>query len=165
MGRRSGLRSRACRRFSDRRNSSRRRLDSNLFVARSRSRGRLYGHTSRRRRNNNNRARGYSTNWSFGDNCAGGRARSDGRRRRWRSNDRSRRPRLRNNLARFRPSRRYSSRCRGNRSCGGRCSGHGNLGRRSDRRLHRDPRLARIFFLFLLLRQQGLHHIAGFGDV
>ena len=165
MRRRSGLRCRSRRRFSDWRNSSSRWLDSNLLFARSRSRGRFYDHASRRRRHNNNRARGYSRRGSFGNNCACGRTRSDGRSGRRRSNDRSRRARLRNNLAWFRPGwRRCSRRC-GNGSRGRRRGGRCNLGRRSDSRLRRAPRLTRIFFLFLLLGQQGLHHIAGLGDV
>jgi len=166
MGRRSCLRSRTCRRFSDWRNSSSRWLDSNLFVARSRGSGRLYGHPSRRRRNNNNRARGYSPYGSFGDNCAYRRTRSNGRSGWRRSDDRSCRAWLRNNLAWFRPGGRSSGRCCDNRSCSSRRrSGHGNLDWCRDRSLHRDPRLARIFFLFLLLGQHGFHHIAGFGDV
>jgi hypothetical protein len=166
LRRRSGcLRRRSkCRRFSNWRNSSGGWLNSDLLVANNRSCGRLYGHASRRRRYNNNRTRGYSSSGRFGHNCACGRTRSDGRRSRRRSNDRSRRARLRNNLAWFGPGRRSSSGCCGNnRSCGGRRGGHGNFGGRSDDRcLYRSPRLARIFFL---LGQQGLHHIAGLGDV
>jgi len=165
IGRRSGLRRRGCRSFSSRRNSISRWLHSDLFFACSRSRWRLYSHASRRRRHNNNRARGYCPCGSFGDNCACGRTRSNGWSGRWSSNDRSCRARLRNNLAWFRPGGRCSSRCCSNRRCGGRLGGLGSLGRRGDRRLHRDAHMARIFFLFLLLGQQRLHHIAGFGDV
>jgi len=164
MGRRPGLRRRSgYRRFSNWRNSSGGRLNSGLIFARSRSRGRLYGYPSRWRRDNDNWARGRSSCGSFGDNCACGRTRSDGRCGRWSGNDRCCRARLRNNPAWFRPSWRRRSRCCGNRSCGGRRGGHGNFGRRrGDRRFHRASHLARIFFL---LGQQGLHHIAGFGDV
>ena len=162
MGRRSGLRRRSCRRFSNRRNSSCRWLNGDLLFARSWSRGRLDDYPSGWRRHNNNRARGYCASGSFGNNCASGRTRNNGRGGRRSSNDRSCRARLRNNLAWFRPGGRCG-RCCGNRSCCGRRDRHGNLGRRrSDRRFHWTPRLARIFFL---LGQQGLHHIPGFGDV
>ena len=161
--RRSGLRCRSRRCFSNWRSSSR-WLNSNLFVSCSWSRRRFDNRTSWRRRNHNNRARGYSSCGSFSNNCACGRTRCDGRSSRRRSDDRCRRARLRNNLAWFRPGGRCS-RCRGNRSCGSRRGSHCNFGRRRDSRLRRDPRLPRIFFLFLLFGQQGLHHIAGFGDV
>lgn len=163
--RRPRLRCRGCRRFSNWRNSSGWWLNSNLLFTRGRSRRRLDDHTSRRWRDNNNRTRGYSPCGSFGNNCAGGRTRSNGWCRRWSGNGRSCRPRLRNNLAWFRPGGRCGGRRCGNRSCRGGRGGCHNLGRCGDRRFHRNPRLARIFFLFLLLGQQGLHHIARFGDV
>ena len=48
---------------------------------------------------------------------------------------------------------------------GARLGVRGGLGRRSGCRLHRHASVARLFFLFLLLGQNGLHHIAGLGDV
>ena len=157
---RSGLRrSSSCRRFSYWRNSSGGRLNSGLIFARNRSRGRLYGYPSRWRRDNDDWARGRSSCGSFGNNCACGRTRSDGRCGRRSGNDRCCRARLRNNLAWFRTGGRRRRRCCCNRS---RRGSDGNFGWRGDRRLHRTPHLARIFFL---LGQQRLHHIAGFGDV
>ena len=147
-----------CRRIGDRKCSSGRRLNGNLFFPRSRSRGRFHGHPSRGWRNNDNRARGHSPCGSFGDNRAGGRTRRNGRSG-WRSsNDRRCRARLRNDLAWFRPSRRGGcSGLRGNRSRGRRCRGwRGRFGWRSCRRLRRHSRVACLFFLFLLLGQDGL---------
>ena len=155
-----------CRRVSNRRNNGGRRLNGNLFLPRSRSRGRLHGRSSRGRRNNHNRARGHSTCGSFGDNCAGRRTRRNGRSGRRRSNDRGRGARLRNDLAWFRPGRRGGcSWLRGNRGRSGRLRCWRGFSRRNCRRLRRHSRVACLFFIFLFLGQEGLHHIAGLGDV
>lgn len=153
-----------CQRIGNRRNNDGRRLNRSLFLPRSRSRGRLYSHPSRGRRNNHNRARSRSSCGSFGDNRAGGRARRNRRSGRWRSYDRRRGARLRNDLPWFRP--RWRSGCGGLRGYWSRDGwSRGGPNRCSGSRLRRHSSVAGLFFLFLLLGQEGLHHIAGLGNV
>ncbi len=144
--------------FSNWRNSNDGCLNGDLFFTRSRSCGRLHDHARRRWRHNNNWARGgRSPCGSLGDNCARGRTRGNRWSGRRSSDNRRRRARLRNDPAWFRPGWGWG----GGGLCGNRRSG----GRRSRRRFSRDPRVTRLFFLFLLLGQKGLHHIARLGDV
>jgi hypothetical protein len=154
---------RRCRCLINRRRSDGRCLDGDLFLARSRCRGRLHHHASRRRRHNNHGTRRrYSSCGRLGNNRARGRTRGDGWSGRRSRNNRRRRARLRNDLAWFRTGRRgRDSGRRGNRSSGRR----GRFRRHDDRRFRGDSRVARLFFLFFLLGQKGLHHIAGSGDV
>ena len=147
---------RGCRRLRLRRFGNHR-----LVFACRRSHWRLNGSSRRRRRNHNHRARSR--------NRASRRPRHDSARRRtagngWRScgllgNDRRRLTRLRNNPARLRARRGGS----GNRRRGA----HGGRRRLRGRggRFCRHAHVMRLFFLFLLLGQNGLHHIAGLGDV
>jgi hypothetical protein len=142
-----------------------------LFFARSRGRSRLNDHPCRGRRNHDHRSRSRNdTCGSLGYNGAGGRTRSDGRRGWRRGNNRRGRARLRNDLARSRMSgsRSRCSRSRRSRSRSRRGRGRGRRSRfgwRSCCRLRRHARLARLFFFFLLLGQDGLQHIARLGDV
>jgi hypothetical protein len=69
---------------------------------------------------------------------------------------------LRNDSAWFRLDRRSNSGLRGN---GSDSSGRSSFGWSNRNRLCRHARLARFFFLLLLLGQEGLHHIAGLGDM
>ena len=97
----------------------------------------------------------------LGHNSSGRRLRRNGRC--CGRNNRRCRPRLRHNLARFRP--------RGSRwRCCNRNNGRRGLGRslgrnRSDGLARRHVALAGLGFLFLLLGQNGLHHVAGLGDM
>ena len=142
---------------------SRRRLGNcRLLFACSRSRWRLDGN-SWRWRNHNHRARSRhrACRWLRHDSArrrsAGNSRRSSGLCNNWRGL-----PRLRNNLARLRARRS----CGGSRGRGGRGALRG-LGRLRSRggRLCRHAHVTRLIFLFLLLGQNGLHHIAGLGDV
>ena len=146
-----------------------RRFGSVLFFTRSRGRSRLDNHPCRGRRNHDHRSRSRNgPRRSLGYHGAGGRTRSDGRRSRgWSGNNGRRRARLRNDLSRGGMSgrwsygwssggQRYGSRGRGGRS---------RFGRRSCCPLRRQAGVARLFFLFFLLGQDGLHYIAGLGDV
>ena len=133
-----------------------------LLFARGRSRGRL--HCARRRwRNHHHRARSrYRACGWLGHHGARRWAAGNGRRSCGCGNNRRCLPRLRNNFPRFR-----ACRCGGgSRGSGGRGVRHG-LGRlcRWGGRLCRHARVTRFCFLFLLLGQNGLHHIAGLGDV
>ncbi len=133
-----------------------------LLFAHSRSHGRSYG-ASRRRRNDDHRARRrhHACRW-FGHDSAGRGTAGNSRRSSGLSNNRRRLSRQRNYLARLRTR---GSRG-GNRGRGGRWAlrGLGWLRRRSGR-LGRHAHVTRLIFLFLLLGQNGLHHIAGLGDV
>ena len=108
------------------------------------------------------RTRSHCSDRSFGDYRAGRRAGSNCRRRVRRSHNGGCRPSLRNNLARLR------SRGRGSRRrshCYG-LRGHSrSLGRSGGSGPHRCMTATRLGFLFLLLGQNGLHHVAGLGDV
>lgn len=114
-------------------------------------------------RNHNHRARcrHRACRWLGHDSA---RRRSAGNRRSscGRSNNRRSLPRLRNNPARLRARRS----CGGKRGRGGRGAhrGHARLSRRGGG-LCRHAHVTRVFFLFLLLGENGLHHIAGLGDV
>jgi hypothetical protein len=91
------------------------------------------------------------------------RPRCDCRRRGWRRNNGRSRARLRNNHPAS-----FSGRRRRNRLCRrcGRCNGRGCLhDRRSSCGPGRQVRVTRFFLFFFLLGQNGLHHIAGLGDV
>ncbi len=103
------------------------------------------------------------------NDCARRRTAGNRRGRWWRRNDGRRGARLRNNLARFR----MGGSCghwfcgdgRGS-SCRSGCRAHLRLGRLCRRRrFHRYPRVARLFFLFVLFGQNRLQHIARFLDV
>ena len=126
------------------------------------SRGWLDG-SGRRWCNHNHRARhcndarGRLRHNSARRRTAGNGGRSSGLR-----NDRRGLPRLRNNLAGLRAG----GSCGYNRGRGGSGAlrGLGRLHRRGGR-LGRHARVTRLFFLFLLLGQNGLQHIAGLGDV
>ncbi len=139
-----------------------RRLGGDLFFMRDRSRGRLNRDSSRRRRDHDHWPRsGHSACGSFRNDCARRRASRDGRRGRRRGNDRRRGARLGNDPARFR-----ADRSRGSRRCCSRgLGGCRRLGRRRRCWLHRQTGVARLFFFFLLFGQDGLHHVAGLGDV
>jgi hypothetical protein len=160
LGRRCGR----CRRITNRWSTCGRWLDRNLFVARTRSRGRFCDACRRRCYNNNRPRNNYCACRCLGDNGPYRWARSDGRRGRRRCDNRRRGAGLRNDLARFRPCWNCSSGLRGNRSRWLRC-GCFRLHRRNYGRLRRAPRVARLFLFFLLLGQQSLHHISGLGDV
>ena len=145
--------------------------------------GRFDHHRHRGRRDDYHRScAGNCACRSLGYHGTGGRTRGNCRRRRGRGNNRRRRTWLRNNNPAR--GRMRSRRSRGSRSCGRRrswrggrrccgsgcCGGPGRGGRcgrfrcGSCRRLRRQASVARLFFFFLL-GQDGLHHIAGLGDV
>ena len=118
---------------------------------------------SRRWRNHNHRARNCNRACrGLGHDRARRRTAGNSRSRCGLGNNRRGLPRLRNNLARLRACRS----CGGERGRGGRgpLRGLGWLRRRGGR-LCRHAHVMRLFFLFLLLGQNGLHHIAGLGDV
>ena len=141
-----------------------RRFGGWLFFARSRGHSRLDHYPCRWRRNHDDRTRsGNSARGSLGYHGAGGRTRGDGWRSCRRGNNGRCRARLRNDLSRGRMSgcRSRCSRSRSDRRRGGRSG----LGCRKRRRLRRQASVARLFFLVLPLGQNGLHHIAGLGDV
>ena len=133
-----------------------------LLFACSRTCWRLDG-SSQRWRNHNHRAgsRHCAYRW-LGHDSARRRTAGNSRRSCGWGNNRRGLPRLRNNLAPLRARRS----CGGSRGRGGRGAhrGLGWLGRRGGR-LCRHAHVMRLFFLFLLLGQNGLHHIAGLGDV
>ncbi len=126
------------------------------------------------RRNHHHWTRNGGAGGRLGNHRARWRAVRNGRCGRWRSNNRWGLAWLRNNPARFRADRsRCGRRLRNWRSL---WRGHNRpdrLGWRRRRcrccwrcrRLHRYTGQTRLFFLFLLLGQDSLHHIAGFGDV
>ena len=92
-----------------------------------------------------------------------GRARGNGRRRRRSRNNGRRRTRLGYDFARFRTGRRGRRRRGSNRRSRGRW-----MSRRCNRgrlRPHRHASVSSFGFLFLLLGQNGLQHVAGLGDV
>ena len=126
------------------------------------------------RRNHNYGAGGRNgARRSLGNHCACGRMRGDGRCSCGWGNDGRSRTRLRNNPARGRMRGRWRRRNWGCscRRCGSRhCGRPGRRGRsgfswRGRWRLHGQTLVTRLFFLFLLFGQNGLHHIAGLGDV
>ena len=130
-----------------------------LLFADWRGYGRLDHHRCRRRSNNDNGPRrrdnanrclgDHRTGRGAGGNCwRRWRTRNDGRRRAW----------LRNDFSRFWPARRCWRRCDGNL--------HGADWRwRRSWRAHRRVGLPRILLLFLLVGQNGLHHVSRLGNV
>jgi hypothetical protein len=132
-----------------------------LGVARGRGNRRLDDRGSRRRSDNDNRAHGNGRACgSLGNHGAGGRSRGDGRRRRS-NHDGRRLARLRNN----------ATRCRWGRRCCSRrwCRDHRRYRRRRASRRSgwpsRGVTLPCFLFFLLLVGQDGLHYIAGLGDV
>ena len=134
---------------------------------------RLYHSPGRGRSHHNYRARNESSaGGSLGHHGACGRMGGN----RWRScgrgDDGRSRARLRNDPARGRSCGHWSCGCRScswtsrgrSYGCGRRRRG-GLGGWRWRRRLCWHARVARLFFLFFLLGQNGLHHIPGLGDV
>ena len=120
-----------------------------------------------RRRDNHHRTRWRSSACRrLGDHGAGGRARGDGRRSRW-NHDGRRGSRLGNNLARFgtaRLRRNNRDRGRGRGCCSRGARRRGRRGRRCFGASLQQALLCLLFFL-LLGGQDGLHHVAGLGDV
>ncbi len=139
-----------------------------LFFTGSRHGRRLDHHAGGRVRHHYNGSSGCNCACGrLGDDSACRRPRSNRGSRRWRSDDWRSRPWLRNNLARFWTCRR---RCGLHWCCrrdGCRCvyCWRGWFGWRSGCRPCRQMRMARPFFLFVLLCQHCLQHIARFGDV
>ena len=132
-----------------------------LLLARRHCDGRLNNYRAGRWRNDDHRSRGRcGAGRRLGYHCPCWGTRGD-RRRSGRSchNGRSR-PRLRHNPARFR-----TGRCSNGRSRGWRSGSCNRSGRRCNNRLDRRRHRARSIFLFPFLGQNGLHHIAGLGDV
>ncbi len=144
-------------------------LGARLLFAHSGSRGRLHYNSAWGWRHHDDCARAWNyARWRLRHHGARWRA-AGNRRSGWRRcNDRRGRARLRNDFARFRAGwscgRLSGSGCRRRRS-----GGHGahfrlrRLCRR--RRSYRHPGVACLFFLFVLLGQDRLQHIAGFLDV
>jgi hypothetical protein len=142
-----------------------------LFARRCRSSHRRFHHDSAWWRSHNNHwTRRHSASRSLGHDSAGRRSRCN-RRRSGRRNNGWRLARLRNNSARLRSSRRSgdSGPCAGWGWCA--CGRRGRSGvhhrRLNDRRcrLGWRVRMTRAFFLFVLLGQDRLQHIARLGDV
>ena len=132
---------------------------ANLFVAGRRSHVRLNHHGLGWRHNHDRPSHGnsacrclgyYWTGWGTGSNRRWSRRCDDNRRRR---------ARLRNNLPRFRPGGLLRRRCNGDRRRGS------NRRRRRSGRTHGGMRLPRFLLLFLLIGQNGLHHISWLGNV
>jgi hypothetical protein len=146
---------------SNRRHNNR-RLDYGDGHRRRRNDDHWVRHGNYRMHDGNRRMRGdwrMHSNWRLGDHGHHGRMTGDsGFWRGW-SDNRRRGPGLRNNPARRR-MRRCHWRCRNHD--GRFCNDHG-----LDRcgRSCRHAKMARLFFLFLLLGQNSLQHIAGLGDM
>ena len=132
------------------------------FAGRRRSRG-LYHDGDCGRHNGNGRTRGDCSWGSLGHDGSDGRLARDGTSRRRGGNDGRRLPYRRHNLSRFRASgcgRRDGRSCDNGwgwfgwcRRCCNRCRTRGGV----------DPSGPR--FVFLFLGQDGLHHVAGLGDM
>jgi hypothetical protein len=136
--------------------------DTSMLFARMHRDGWLDCHGARMRRNHHHGPRrgGRCCGRRLGNHWPSRRTRGNRGCSRRRSHNGRSRPRLRHNPARFRPRRRSSGRC-GNCGCGRR--------NRSDDGSHHlswwRRRLPRTILFFLLFGQDGLHHIAGLGDM
>ncbi len=120
--------------------------------------GRFHHHGDRRRHNCDCRTHSHSSSGSLCDHWTSGRARCNGRRMRGGYDGRCR-PGGRHNLSRLRANWSGSRRRGGNHR--GLCWRSCNRGRRPRRRMA----LACLRLNFLLLGHNGLHHIAGLGNV
>jgi len=132
---------------------------TNLLVACWRSHGRLDHHGLGWRNDHYRPSHGNGPRGSLGYYRTGWRARSNSRRS-WRCHDNGRSgARLGNNFSGFRPGWLLRRRSNGDGRCGP------NRRRRRSWRTHGGMRLPRFLFLFLLIGQNGLHHVSRLGNV